>query len=389
MKKYCVWLIEVFGYANPVLTELIERFGSAKAVYDAFKSNTAAAGYEYALRAEKTELSAAEKLVNDIEAANISIITYESELFPETLRNVPNPPVALFAKGNISLLSEKLLTIGGSRKISDYTIAAQTQICTELCKEYTLVASLIEGCEQLTCLTAVKCGKGCIEILPCGFDYEYPKGSRVLREQILMNNGCIITEFLPDIKSNHNNFLRRARISGGISKAMLIFQAGVKSGSLNAAKYSPALFFLPPHDIFSPDYTGSVKFIRNGASLYYKAEDLEHVFSDTFTPQTIDIKTAETKSKKVLKSDEAEIKISKQSKNEKAPSESIEPSEELFETAVHYSVFRRISKSETPLTFDEIYRNEDVGISELNEILLDLEISDMIKAVPGSRYTVC
>ncbi len=384
MKKYSLWLLLVFGYANPVLSSLREHFETAADIYNAFKTNIAAAGAELSEKAADTSLDEAEKLLAQLESRGITVIPFEDDLYPDALSDVPNPPCVLFAKGNTALLKNKLVTIGGSRKATQYTIAAETHVCEELCGKYTLVASLVEGCEQLACITAMKMGKGCIEILPCGFDHEYPKGSHVLREQVLMNGGCIITEFLPDVKSCNANFIRRARIAGGISKAMIIFQARINSGAFNTAKYSPALFFLPIHDVFSYKYAGAVQYIRNGAGIYYSIEDIDNAFKEGFSAPEISIKDIIAEQKKAEKPTAAEKKA-----EEKAPAESIEPSGELFETPVHYSVYKKISALDSPITFDELFRNEDIGITELSEILLDLEIAALIKAVPGSRYTVC
>lgn len=373
MKKYYIWLLLVFGYANPIVTELLERFETAEGIFSAFRSNIAAAGAEYAGKAAETSLESAEKTLSELESKGYSVITIEDKLYPDALKETENPPCVIFARGNTALLSEKLVTIGGSRKISSYTIAAETEICTKLCQKYTLVASLGTGCEQLACLTAMKCGKGCIEVLPCGFDREYPNGSDVMRQQLLMNGGCIITEFLPDVKSSNANYIRRGRISGGISKAMIVFQARIGSGSLNAAKYSPALFFLPPHDVFSAEYAGAVQCVRNGAGLYLSEQDIDDVFKDGFTPRAVEIK--------IQKKPAAQEKP----KEEKAPGKSVEPDSESFETPVHFSVYNRIRSAES-ITFDEIYRSEEVEISDLSEILLDLEIEGRIKAMPGNRY---
>ena len=84
---------------------------------------------------------------------------------------------------------------------------------------------------------------------------------------------------------------------------------------------------------------------------------------------------------------EISVKAAKtENKKEKAPTESTELSEELFESPLHHKIYSIISTAENPITFDEIFRQTELEISDLNEILLDLEISDMIKAVAGSRY---
>lgn len=377
MKKYYLWLIKVFDVANPDLHELMIRFGSPKEIYNAFKNNFAAAGKDYAEKAEKVTLEDAEKLISALEAKGITIITYDDEIYPENLKNTDNPPYVLFAKGNTGLLKAKLLTIGGTRRVTEHTIAAETAVCEELCNEYTFVASLAAGCEQLACLTAIKRGKGCIEVLPCGFDQEYPKGTQVIRQQILMNGGCLLSEFLPETKSNNANYLKRARISGGISKAMIVFQAAANSGSLNAAKYSPALFFLPPEDVFSDKYSAAVSGVRNGAKLYLSPNSLKPAYDEGYKPHHIRFESHRKQYKAVAEQTKA-VKTT-------AETESSVQNED-FETELHRIVYNMIAGSDEAVHFDEIYRSIDSDIPTTNEILLDLEISGMINAVAGGRY---
>ncbi len=379
MKQYYIWLIKVLGYSNPLTVQLLNRFGTAKDVYSAFKSNIAAAGADYAKAAENTSLESAEKILASLEEKKIVTITIEDDLYPEVLREIENPPCVIFAYGNTDLLGNNLVSITGSRKITDYVIRAESAACEKLCEKYTLVASLTTGCEQLACITASKCGKGCIELMPCGFDWEYPKGSRVLRQQILMSGGCLLSEYLPEVRSCNTNFLRRARIFGTISKAMIVFQAGINSGSLNAAKYSPALFFLPPGNIFAKEYAGAVQCVRDGASLYLSEDDINRVFSDDYTPHKIDIK--KLKQEKMSPS-------SKKAENKKALTESAKPSEELLKTPLHKSVYAQIVNAGKPITFDEIFAKEDTDITTLSDVLFDMEINQIIEAVPGGRYAL-
>lgn len=391
MTKYYLWLLLVFRHSQAELTELLEKYKTPEGVYNAFKEGNPATKREYLENAEKITLSDAESLINALNRKGISLITREDRLYPESLLSVPNPPLILFAKGNTALLKTKLITVSGSKKITDYTIRTGTEVCKELCKDYTIVSSLIEGCEQLACLTAVKCGKGCIEVLPCGIEYEYPKNSRLMREQILMNGGCIISEYLPDTKTASSSFFQRARISGGISKAAIIFQAGIGSKSFNVAAYNPSVFFIPPNDVFDPCYAGAVKYIRKGAQIYLGTEDIARVFEEDYVPNSVEIEAVRKKAVKTTeKTEKTETEETEQktvNETEKAPEESKELLTELFETPVHFSVYKHISEVGRPITFDEILRSTDIDISQLSEILLDLEISGHIAASAGSRYT--
>lgn len=380
MKKYYLWLILVAGAGNPVINELINRFGNAEEVYRAFKNNCAAAGGDYAKKAEKTPLEKAEKLISELSDKNISIITIDDSDYPENLKNTENPPAVLFAKGNVNLLKNKLVTIGGTRRTTEYTIEIESAVCQELCSEYTLVASLCTGCEQLACLSSIKKSKGCVEILPCGFDQEYPKGSQVMRQQILMNGGCILTEFLPETKASNANYLKRARISGGISKAMIVFQAALNSGSLNAAKYSPALFFIPPEDVFSENYSAAVTGVRGGARLYLSPKSLKRAFDKDYVPRKVSF----DKPARIYKKEDS-ADIPEEAAEEKARTQ-LPSQNSAFESAVHEKIYNFICEKEEAVVFDEIYRIADGDIADISEILLDLEISGLIKAVAGNRF---
>ncbi len=381
MKKYYLWLIMVFGAGNPDLNELMTRFSTPKEIYDAFRNNYAAAGKEYSEKAEKISLDEAEKLLSELESKKIIIITFEDQNYPENLKTAENPPVVLFAKGNISLLKNKLLTMAGTRKVTDYTIAVETKVCEELCNEYTFVASLCAGCEQLACLTAIKHSKGCIEVMPCGFDCEYPKGTQVMRRQILMNGGCLISEFLPDVKSSNANYLKRARITGGISKAMIVFQAAEKSGSLNAAKYSPALFFIPPEDVFNLKYSAAVTGARNGAKLYLSPNSLKPVFEADYKPKHIKF---ESKRRKLEITPESKINEPDLSEITVASDDNYESDD--FDSELHAFVYKMICDKGEAILFDEVREKIGKSIDKTSEILLDLEIAGKINAVAGNRY---
>ncbi len=371
-KLYCLWLVLAFGAGNPLITELLTRFGSAHEVYRAFQENRALAGREAAEKAASVSEEQAAALLETLKDRGIFVLPISGLFYPEPLKQIENPPCVLFVRGNYRLLSGRLLSTAGSRDITNYTMAAQEKLCARLCRRYTLVSTLSHGCDELSCLCAIKNRCACAEILPCGFDHEYPQGSRVLREQILRCGGCIVTEFLPETKPSFSSFRRRARIVGGISRALLIFQAGTQSGALTAAEYAGKVFFLPPHNIFAKEYAGTAAFVRAGAGLLLDERDLSPVYIGKYRPERLTLP-------KNTRKPAAEVK--------KAPPKE-EPSAEQFDSQLHYRVYKMIADSTEPPLFDRIFDDMSCGISELNEILLDLELSDHIRPIAGGRYSV-
>lgn len=382
MEKYWLWLVMAFGIGENGVNELLERFGNAEAVYNAFKSNISAAGKEMTDKAESVSLSDAEKLQKELSDSRITIITREDKDYPARLLLMDNPPNVLFARGNTKILNNKTLTLTGSRKITDYTLSAQRKVLNELSSEYTFVTTLSYGCDQFSCLCALKSDKPVIEILVAGHDFEHPAGSHVLREEIIAGGGCVITEYLPNTKATAFQYMRRAKLLGAFSPATLVFQAGMGSGALKIASFSDAPFVLPPYDVFSPDYAGAVYAVRNGVSLFYEKCDLDAPYSEDYTPAAPKLKVPKNKKQnskndeKKRKEPEAEIK-----------SETKSYSEADFESKYHFAVFSVISDSDEPVAFDIILHKTEVDITELSEILLDLEIEGLIKAQPGNRFS--
>ncbi len=376
-KEYLLWLVMALGAGNPQITELLSRFGSGEAVYRAFRDNTSLAGREAVERAAGVTLEEARKRLLSLEARGIHTIPIGGAFYPEPLKRIENPPCLLFARGNVRLLSGKLLSTAGSRDITPYTIEVQERLCTRLCQKYTLVGSLSYGCDELSAICALRAKRPFVEILPCGFDHEYPDGSRVLRGLLLKNGGCAVTELLPETKSAPGTFLRRARLVGGISKALLIFQAGTKSGALKAAEYAGRVFFLPPHNIFAKEYAGTARFVRAGASILFDEKDLVPVYDGEYRPNPI-----KPPKKAVPK---AAPEFAAPAPKEK---ETDLPEKESFDSELHELVYRKISENGEPISFDRIFDEIPCELAYLNEILLDLELSDLIRPLHGGMFAI-
>lgn len=380
MKQYYLWLVLTFGAGNPLINDLLSKLESPKAVYDSIRSNSVPIGESNHNLAEKTTLAEAEQMLMRLGEKGITLITIDDKRYPERLRKIDNPPCLLFAAGNAELLTKKLVSTAGSRAVTNYTLSVQERICRELSEEYVLVSSLSGGCDSMTCLCAIKNATGFIEVLPCGFDYEYPRDSRVLRYQLLVQGGCVITEYPPFVKPTPAAFVRRSRIIGGISGALLVFQAGIDSGALLPVNYSPAPFFLPPHDVFAKEYAGAVSAVRAGAALYYDKSDIDEAFEETYKPVRIHIERRQPKSNPTIPT--------KPKRKEKPKEEAEKKSREDFEfsTELQAAIYRKLSATKAPTAVDELFEGLECEITDLYETLLDLELMGAVKSCAGNRF---
>lgn len=390
MEKYYIWLLLALGEGRPEISQLIARYGTAQKAYEAFEDNTALLGPELTAKASGVSLEKAEKTLASITADGTQLITWESEDYPAHLRRTENPPCVLFAKGDTSLLHKKLITMVGSRAVTDYTASVIPQVIERLGKEYAIAGSLSEGCDQLTCMNALKFGVPFIEVLPCGLSSTYPAGSRSLRRFLLDNNGLLITEFLPKTGSGQGNFLRRSRIIGGISYVTLVFQAGAKSGALATAEYSSAPLFIPPHDIFKKEYSGAVNAVRNGAKLYITPASIDKAYERALKAEAEagDAKSQKAKYRpspaKSAETDAPEKKSEEKASPDKSSGKAY--TETDFETPEQYALFSLIAASTVSLGMEELMASTGRSAESLAEDLLDLEITGKVHCA-GSRYS--
>ena len=389
MEKYYIWLLLAFGEGEPEISKLIKRFGTAAKAYQAIEENVSLVGAELLAKAESTDLAKAGKLLEKIRSAGYGIITWESKLYPEHLRSAENPPCALFTQGDTSLLQKKLLTIVGSRSVTPSTEAAIPRVIERLGREYAITGTLSEGCDQLTCLNALKAGVPFIEILPCGLSQIYPAGSRSLRRFLLSCGGLLITEFLPKTKAGQGTFLRRSRILGGISQATLVLQAGSKSGALLTAEHSSAPLFLPPNDIFKAEYAGAVNAVRSGARLYLSGKSIEMAFDRIVTDDnsTYGETVKKMKLRKTGTASKADKPIQPAAKEKARSAESAEKAQTdiSFETEEQSAIYTAIAAASAPVGVEELISQTGLSAETIAEALLDLEIAGAVKSA-GNRY---
>ena len=392
MEKYYIWLLLAFGESSPEISELIKRFGTAENVYKSFEKNVSLSGMQNISRAEKIPLSKAQTLCDSIANSGVSIITWESPDYPAHLRRTASPPCALFAQGDTSLLHKKLITVVGSRKVTPYTEYALPQILERLGGEYAIVSSLSEGCDQLTCLNAMRSGIPFIEVMPCGFSQTYPAGSKSLRSFLLSNGGLLISEYMPKTHTGQGSFRRRSRIIGGISYVTLVLQAGENSGALATAEYSYAPIFLPPNNIFAKEYAGAVNAVRGGAKLYLSEKSIENAFARAMKKENSGSEVKKEAFRKNSKRSASAPQNQKQGsdteheKEQPAENTAKLPGREAFESDEQYTVYSFIAGSLSPVSSEEIISGTGLPAETVSEVLLDLEMSDMLSG-SGNRYS--
>ncbi|WP_155590218.1 DNA-processing protein DprA [Lysinibacillus cavernae] len=165
--------------------------------------------------------------------ANIFPIPFYHPYFPAQLFEIPSPPTVLYVKGQYSLLTnKKQIAIIGSRKATAYSKRAIDVIVPPLVQRgYTVVSGLARGADTMAHRATINMGGYTIAVLGHGFNYLYPTENHILAKQ-MAEQQLLMTEYPPYMKPEKWHFPMRNRIISGLSQALIVTEAALKSGTL-------------------------------------------------------------------------------------------------------------------------------------------------------------
>jgi len=209
--------------------------------------------------------------------------------YPDILRQIYSPPLLLFYKGGKIKKSGFCVAVVGSRKCTAYGREAAEYIGKNLSRlGITVVSGLAVGIDSSAQKAALAERGGTIGVLGCGIDIIYPPENRSLYEQII-ENGSIVTEFLPETPPLKSNFPVRNRIISGLCRGVVVVEAGERSGAIitseMALKQNREVFAVPG-SIFNPMSRGCHRLIKSGAKLAESIDDILEEFSQ-YQEQTL------------------------------------------------------------------------------------------------------
>jgi DNA processing protein len=205
------------------------------------------------------------RLVEELTAQNASFITFLDDEYPELLREIADFPIVLFYKGDISLLKRDLFSIVGTRSPSTYGKRVTREFADELSRAgFVVVSGMARGVDTAAHKTVLENGMPTIAVWGTGIDVVYPSENRELAAEIA-KNGLIITEYGPKTPPMNYHFPHRNRIISGLSRSVLVTEAGEKSGSLITVNYAVDQgknVYIVPGNIYSPESRGANKFLK-------------------------------------------------------------------------------------------------------------------------------
>ncbi len=222
--------------------------------------------------------SSVDELYTKAGSKNIRIITADSQEYPSLLRTTNDFPIMLFCKGDVSLLSSVCFAAVGSRNITSYGKTIVSRIIPSLVEAgFCIVSGLARGVDAEVHKATLEVKGKTIAVLGTGVDVASPPQNEKLYEMILDRGGLIVSEYPLGAEGTKWTFPQRNRIIAGLSRGVLVVEAGEKSGSLITASLAAGYgrdVFAVPGPINSPLSVGVNNIIKRGAIITTEPEDI-------------------------------------------------------------------------------------------------------------------
>ncbi len=305
-----------------------------------------------ALRQPKPQLT--NRCLAWLDGENRQLLRIDGDHYPELLRQIPDPPVLLFAEGKLEALQRPQVAVVGSRLCT----AGGARTAQEFAAELTnlglgITSGLAQGIDAAAHQGALAQQGSTLAVMGTGPDKVYPARHRKLATDIV-ENGLLLSEFPPGTDAARQNFPKRNRIISGLSLCTVVVEASLRSGSLITARLAAEQgrdVFAVPGSIHNPQARGCHHLIRQGAIL---AETVQQVVDELGNMLGY------------LESDSGGA-----------------ASQPLALNQDEESLLRQIAFD--PVSVDELSERSGLTIDKLSSILLALELKQVIESAPGGR----
>ncbi len=349
------------GLGNNTFRRLLERFGTPGSVLEApLEDLTRVEGLrkKVACRIVKREFSSDPVRERErAEKAGARLITFADPAYPRLLKEIPSPPMVLYAKGRALPADQAFVAVVGSRHPTHYGLKAAEKVAQGLAqRKVGVVSGLAKGVDAAAhrgCLM----GQGhSVGVLGTGIDVVYPPSNKKLFSQML-ERGTLLSEFPMGSPPEPRNFPIRNRIISGLSKGVVVVEATKQSGSLITAALALEQgreIFAVPGSIDSFKSRGAHFLIKQGAKLIENADDVLEEILFPHASQRGEGDEA-TGLQEPVDLDDCERRI--------------------------YDIIGNF-----PMHIDEIVRLGGMGAGEVSGVLMGMELKGIVKQLPGKLF---
>ena len=268
------------GLGRSRIPDLINALGSARAVFEAGAATLTATGL-CTPRAVQNFISnrdarLPQRLDDFCRHNGVQILAYTDAAYPQSLQNLSDKPLVLYVKGELPQ-ANYALAIVGSRRCTEYGVRAAACFAQAMTREgIPIISGGAKGIDTAAHEACLQAGGVTVAVLGCGLDIVYPPENAKLFARIA-EQGALVTEYPPGVPPAAANFPARNRIIVGLSQAVLVAEAGKRSGAVitaNIAADEGREVYCVPGNIFDGSSIGCHELIRTGAKLVDMPQDI-------------------------------------------------------------------------------------------------------------------
>ncbi len=356
---YILGLRSISGVGNRLAERILEQVSSPKEIFSLSEKDLL--GIEGVRKETARSIinfsgwEVVEKNIENAKRYGFHIYTIHDENYPKNLLKIYEKPTAIYVFGEITDEDENAVAIVGSRRCNNYGKSIAKQLSNELASHgLTVVSGMARGIDSISHKAAIEEGGRTIAVMGSGLDRIYPPENSKLYK-LISQNGAVISEFPMGTPPEAQNFPQRNRVISGLSKGVVIVQAGRKSGSLITANFALEQnreVFAVPGNLGNKLSEGANFLIKRGAKLIENVEDILEELNQGYNFKVKD----KVLSKKTFTNLDVDQKI----------------------------VVDSIGSQQ--LNIDELIDKTKIEYTKLSLILLDLEIKGILEQLPGKIY---
>jgi DNA processing protein len=351
--------------------KLIERFGSTEAIFQASLTELEAAGLQ-AISAQSLGTGHSLELADDelarASAAGVSLVSLDSPGYPGELKQIYDPPLLLYVRGNEDVIAQPGVAVVGTRHPTPYGTGMAERLSADLAlRGLVIFSGMARGVDSAAHRGAIAAKGKTVAVFGTGVDVVYPKENHRLLDQILALGGAAISEFPLATFAAPQNFPIRNRIISGISLGVLVVEAAEYSGTRITARCALEQnrdVFAVPGNVTNKNSWGPNTLIKQGAKLVATWEDVwEELPPDV------------------------RLKLAPKDGDESHPTSTAS----LFgekELAPHEKKILSLLKADESTHIDELVERlePELSSSEIFAALFELELDGRVKQLPGKNF---
>ena len=349
---------------------LVEHFGSPQAAYMASLTELESCGIPARVAQSIFAQAGLKEGARDLEAsakAGCQVVAYSSDDYPARLKQIPDPPLVLYVRGDVKVLSRYALAIVGTRRPTAYGSQVAQRLARDLAqRQLVIVSGLARGIDSAAHRGALEAVGKTVAVLGSGIDVIYPRENKRLAEQVV-ECGALISEFPPGTSPAPENFPIRNRTISGLALGVVVVEAAEYSGSLITARLALEQnreVFAVPGNITSAQSFGPNHLIKQGAKLVDEWMDVVEEFPADIRMQLLPPVEASEESAATPQTGS------------------------LFEQSLtpDQKVVFEVLRADQPLFVDAILTSTEIPQARVMTALLELEMAGVIRQLPGKNF---